>query len=118
VLTDLQIARMRVQQTAALPDAGVLLRVTRSTDAFGGQSESWHEEATLACRVSVPSGKEGDLAGKITEQRAAVLTFSQGSDVQPGDRLRVGGHVYELLALLEDGSWSTALRALATEVGG
>lgn len=107
---------IRAAQVAAMPDTCVVKSVTRTTDAFGGAGEALVTGATLPCRLAVTSGRELEIAARITDQRTVTITLPHGSAVTTGNRLVIGSQTYEIVAVLTGGAWSTALRVLAVEV--
>lgn len=117
MLTTVQIEAMRTQQSAALPDTCVILQRTLTRDDYGGHSETWEQVGEAPCRIAVTSGKELEIAAKLTERRTVTITLPHGTSIAADHRVRSDGRTFEILAVLDGGEWSTALRVLAAEDG-
>ena len=116
MLSSDELAAIRAEQVATMPDTCTVQSVTRTADGMGGFTEDWDDSASYACRLSVTSGRELEIAARITNQRAVTITLPHGSAVTTGSRLVIGSQTYEIITVLTSGAWSTALRVLAVEV--
>ena len=117
MLSAAEVAAMRATQGEALPDTCSRERVTLTADGTGGHTQ---ETATVAytCRVSPTSGRDLEVAARLTSERTLTVTLPWDADVISEDALLIGGRRLEVIAPLVGGAWQTALRVLAVEVTG
>ena len=119
MLSTAEITAMRTVQNQALPDTGIVYRLTRTTDGMGGFTESWAAVGTANCRIAPSGGQEATVAGKLSSIGTWSLTFANGQDVRAADRVTVGAQTFAVettAAGSVDGSWQTALRVVASEI--
>ena len=114
LLTTGDVAAMRAQQAQALPDTGVIHRLTTSQNSIGETVESWAAAGTASCRLSSLSAS--DMA-KVQAVRPQVqvnsawrLTWVHGQDVRLGDRVVISGNTYGVIDVDNAGGWLTAVR--------
>jgi hypothetical protein len=111
-----ELAALRSEQAAALPDTAVILRVTRTSDGAGGFSESEATAATVACRLTMGGSRsEQVFAERQSLAETATVTLPHGTDVRLADRLSINGATWRVEEINER-SWSTALRIIVTRV--
>ncbi len=117
MLTADELAAMREEVEASLPDTAQVQRRTLTPDGAGGFGESWQTVATVACRVA-PSGRSPDeqvIAERLTTTSVWTLTLPADTDVRPTDRIVVGARTFEVVASLAR-SDEIARRVVVTEV--
>ncbi len=116
MLSAADLAAMRTTQEAALPDTCVRSRPQYSSDGRGGQTVGTPNTTTFACRIAPTSGRELEVAARLTSAVAYTVTLPAGSDVRAEDSLAVGGRTLQVIAVLAGGAWETARRVLCVEV--
>lgn len=116
MLTAAELAAMRTVQEAALPDSCTRSRPNLSSDGRGGQIVGTPDTKAFACRVAPTTGREAEVAARLTSQVSYTVTLPAGSDVLAEDTLSVGGRVLQVIAVLAGGAWETARRVLCVEV--
>lgn len=119
MLTTAEVTAMRSVQAQALPETGVITRLTRTSDGMGGFTEAWTASGTADCRIAPSGGNETTVAGKLSSVGTWTLTFANGVDVRAEDRVMVGTQTFAVettAAGSVDGTWQTAMRVVATEV--
>ncbi len=116
MLSATEVAAMRTVQGEALPDTCTRWRKGElESDGAGGFTEGKPDDVTYACRLAATSGRELEIAARVTAQRTVTITLPYDADVQAADELVINGCGYGVVAVLDRGAWSTALRVLATE---
>jgi SPP1 family predicted phage head-tail adaptor len=116
MLTDLQLAEMRATVNDALPDTCLVQRRTIVNDGGGGQTETWADHATVACRIAPVGGGEGRVAGgRVEDETTHVVTMPAGTDVTEADRLVISSRTYEVTLVHERGAWELSKRVEAKE---
>ena len=114
MLSATDLTTMRAAQTAALPDTCIRTRVTLVSDSAGGYTEM-PTTFPYACRVAPTSGRELEIAARVTSERTLTVTLPHDANVLASDRLAVGDRTLQVVAALEGGAWQTALRVLVVE---
>ena len=114
MLSATDLATMRATQALALPDTATRTRKVEAPDGMGGYTTA-DSTTTYACRVAPTSGRELEIAARLTSAVAVTVTLPYNADVVASDTLTVNGRLYKVLAVLQGGAWQTALRVLAAE---
>lgn len=117
LLDSAQIAAMRVVAEQALPDVCTIRRSTDTSDAGGGTTQTWADQATLVpCRVSpIGGGERGMTGSRISDESTHVITLAAKTDVLEADRIVVEGVVYEITLVRKRGAWELTRRCECTE---
>ena len=110
--TDLTV--MRAAQASALPDIATRTHKTYVSDGMGGQTAS-ETTTDYACRIAPTSGRELEIAARVTSAVTFTITLPYDADVVADDELTVNGRTFKVVAVLVGGEWMTALRVLAVE---
>lgn len=109
-----ELTAMRATQAQALPDTGVIHRLSTSQNAIGETAESWAAFGTASCRLSSLSASDMARVQAVKPQvqlnSAWRLTWTHGQDVRPGDRVVVSGNTYGVIDVDRAGGWHTAVR--------
>lgn len=109
-----EITAMRATQTQALPDTGVIHRLSTSQNAIGETVESWAAFGTASCRLSSLSASDMARVQAVKPQvqlnSAWRLTWTHGQDVRAGDRVVISGNTYGVIDVDRAGGWHTAVR--------
>jgi len=112
------LAQLRADQEAALPDTCTRTRYTYAADGYGGSTAS-AAAATYACRVRpMPGGmvpREATEAAKMTGAALYVVTLPYTADVAPDDEIAHGGRALQVIGVYRDPSWDTATRVYCQE---
>ena len=114
MLSATEVAAMRAIQGAALPDTATRTRKTYVSDGMGGQTPS-ESTTSYACRLAPTSGRELEVAARVTSAVTFTVTLPYDADVVASDELTVNGRTFNVVAVLQGGTWATALRVLAVE---
>lgn len=128
MLNSAEIGWMQAQIVESLPDAAVIERQTRVSDAMGGASVSWVSVDqgiplllaggdAVPCRVS-PAGFAPDerlIAERLQGDLAWTLTLPAGTDVTEKDRIMVGTRTFEVIGVLAPRSWEVSRRVVCVE---
>ena len=118
MLTTAEISAMRTVQESALPDTVVIHRYTTVSDGMGGQIETWAAAGTVDGRIGAAwQASEREIAGKLTETAAYVITVPQSTTVYERDRFLISGRTFEVRSIIDHEAWETARRSVAVEVG-
>ncbi len=109
-----ELTAMRAIQAQALPDTGVIHRLSSSQNTIAETAESWAAFGTASCRLSSLSASDMARVQAVKPQvqlnSAWRLTWTHGQDVRPGDRVVVSGNTYGVIDVDRAGSWHTAVR--------
>ena len=111
--TDLEV--MRAAQESILPTACTISRQTVTAVGDGTFTSVWATASTTVCRDAATSGRELELAAKLTTHTTRTVTLPHDADVRTADRIVIGARTLEVLALLGVTGWVTALRVLCVE---
>lgn len=114
-----ELAEMRTELDASLPDSCAIQRPTDASDGALGQTRTYGTVATLACRLAPRNFDRQDeqaIADRETAIRAQLITFSAGADVRERDRIVAGGRTFEVQSIDGPRSWELSRRVQALEV--
>ena len=114
MLSASDLTAMRAAQALALPDTATRTRKTYVSDGMGGQTPS-ESTTSYACRLAPTSGREVEVAARVTSAVTFTVTLPYDADVVASDELTVNGRTFNVVAVLQGGTWATALRVLAVE---
>jgi len=114
MLSATDLATMRATQALALPDTATRTRKIETPDGMGGYTTT-DSTTTYACRIAPTSGRELEIAARLTSAVAFTMTLPYNADVVASDELVVSGRTLKIMAVLAGGAWQTALRVLAVE---
>lgn len=108
---------MRATADKALPDSATIRRATLSSDGAGGQTQTWADVATVACRLMprLTQPQDKTVGDKLTNVSGWMIALPYGTDVTEGDIVTVGGRTFEV-DKAQAHSWEISRRVLATEV--
>jgi SPP1 family predicted phage head-tail adaptor len=88
---------------------------SRVADGGGGAVLGWTELAQLWGAVESPSGGERVGADRVAGERQAVITIRYREGLAPAMRLRSGGRVFPIRAVLDPDGRRRYLRCLCEE---
>lgn len=113
-----QLARMRAQVAARLPQEATIQRLATVPDGAGGWVEAWVTLATVDCRLD-PLGKAMN-SEVIGQQEATViryqLTVPYDAAIEANCQVVIGGRTYQVVQLDADHGWNVSRRAIVSEV--
>jgi hypothetical protein len=82
---------------ALLPNNALVEYAAEASDGFGGQTRTWAtRHAAYACRVYQSKGEVVRL-GSGEEAQSTHKFVGQDAEVHAGDRMTIGGIVYDVL---------------------
>jgi len=113
-LSTQEIAQLRAEQSAYLPDTCTLQVLTRTDDEQGGWTESYANTHTgVACRLAPMTTSQVELVEGAQVQAASrwVLTVAHNQAIDETMRVVHGGEAYEIEHLEDTHSNRTAKRA-------
>lgn len=117
MLSSDELAAIRAEQVATMPDTCTVQSVTRTADGMGGFTEDWDDSASYACRLS-SRGVPREYLEMAAAQGAHywMVTLPHGAVVTREDRLKIGDRALSIVGFASGGAWETALRAVCVEV--
>lgn len=112
LLGALDLAEMRADQIAGLPDTCTVLRGTVTATGSGGGSETWgtvytNEPCRLYLRWWERAREEVFYAGREASFQRHAARMRHDIDVRESDRLVINGNTYEVDLVVVDQSWRT-----------
>lgn len=107
---------MRHSVEAYLPGTAVIQTATRSSDSQGGQSWVYASSSTVDARLSPVFGGEAELASRISERNAYVLTIPFETSIDADDRVVYDSVTYEVLQVRDRTPWELSRRVFVAEV--
>lgn len=116
MITAGDLAAMRAAQASALPDTCTRERATLTRDGSGGHTAGTPATQAYSCRVSATSGRDLEIAARLTTERTLTVTLPYDADVITTDVLIAGARRLRVIAPLPGGAWMSALRVLTVEV--
>ena len=111
-----ELAQLRSDILATLPDTCDILSVTRTSDSNGGWTEAWGTASeAVACRMDHKVGREMLSGGAVQTYQGNMLTLPYDATVSTANRILYGGNYYNVLAVSE-GSALAVLRVMVERV--
>lgn len=112
-----ELTRMRLTGDIALPDSCTIRRATAVSDGAGGQTQTWADVATVACRLMPRATQPQDklTADKQVNISGWYITLPYGTDVREKDIIVIGSRSFEV-DKAQAHTWEINRRVLATEI--
>jgi head-tail adaptor len=107
---------MRTAQELLLPTACTISRRTNTAVGDGTYTSVWATASTTVCRDAATSGREIEIAARLTARTTRTVTLPHDADLRAEDRIVIGTRTLEVVGMLPTTDMVTALRALAVEV--
>jgi SPP1 family predicted phage head-tail adaptor len=117
LLTDAELAHLRMVQEGAMPDTCTLRSVTVTNDGSGGWCEGTSDVAEVPCRFSFQSGSERIAGQQQAGERTYVISVPVRYALTPKMRVIKDGSTYEVVAVNENASLMTTKRATLMRLG-
>lgn len=110
-------ADIRSTAQAALTDSCQIQRAVKTSDGAGSESLSWSTVATVAAKISTPTGGYiGEMASRLSEQASFQVSLPNGTDVRVTDRLVIDSQTLTVQAVYDPQTYSSLVRVLASEL--
>ena len=117
MLSSDELAAIRAEQVANMPDTCTVQNVTRVPDGMGGFTEAWDDGTSYACRLSSRGlPREYLEIAAISGAHYWMVTLPHDAVVTREDRLVIGGKTVSIVGFASGGEWETAKRAVCVEV--
>ena len=112
-----RLATARTRQEDAMPDACTISRRTLTADGQGGSTEAWADLATsVSCRIiEQQKPVEGEIAMQVAGRRWWLLRLAYDQDITRADRVVISSTSYEVVGIVNTGSWMTSKRVVLVE---
>lgn len=114
------LTALRATQAEFLPDPCVISDYVRTRTGGTGYTEAWIDRGAMVNgRVGAITPAEARrFAEQIAAGGSAILTLPYGTPLKVRDRIvnMTNGGRWEVVAFTEEGSWTTAVRALVRAV--
>lgn len=114
MLTDAELDSMRADAALALPGTAVIQRETFTDDGGGGGTAGWTAAGTVDCRIAPISGSEREIADRIAQDAASVVTLPAETSITVRDRMVISGGTFNVMAIRQRNEWEITTRV---EVG-
>ena len=115
ILTAGELALLRRDVEAPLPDTCVVNRVSQVSNGAGGWTDESVVTATVACRVSPVGQREAQIAQAMDATADHVVTLPADTDVKQNDTITVDGKTLSVTGIRERVSEGIVLRVFVTE---
>lgn len=99
LLDTADVAAMRAEMAAALPDTCQIARPLRLPDGAGGFSETYTVIATVPCRIA--SMGQTQTAARSGSAASWTVGLPAGTDVRESDRIVYGARKFEIGSILK-----------------
>lgn len=107
---------MRHSVETYLPGTAVIQTATRASDGQGGQTFTYAAASTVDARLSPVFGGEAELASRISERNAYVLTIPWETSIDADDRVVYDSVTYEVLQVRDRTPWELSRRCFVAEI--
>lgn len=116
-LSSAELASMRYDIEALMPDYCYILELTRTPDGQGGWSEAWGTaSANIKCRIDAinPSARNNEIVqgGALQPFHTYILSLPFGTAITTENRVEVNEQLYSVTAVDNGKSWSAVVRAV------
>ena len=115
-LSTAELTQMRHTVEAYLAGTAVIHTATRASDGQGGQSWTYAASGTVDARLSPLQGDEVQLAERIAEVNAQILTVPQATSIDADDRVVYDSVTYEVKHVATRVPWELSRRVFVVEV--
>lgn len=115
-----ELAALRTDILATLPDTCTIQRASITTNSAGHSAQTWAASSSgVACRIDPYQRQDSTgMVGQQEKQRAWYrLTVPYDTDLQDGDRIIYSSDTYEVIQLHDDHSLRAVRRAVIAKLG-
>lgn len=119
ILTSNDLAQMRSDIEALLPDTCSILTATNAPDGMGGIVITWGTAyKNVKCRLDASNyhNSEQTAGAAVRPVHSYVLTVPYDTVIDETNRVVVGSGVYSVVSLDTNKSWATCRRAFLERV--
>jgi len=116
MLSAAELTAMRAVQQESMLTSCTVSTPTSTPDGLGGQTDGTPSTTSTVCRVVPTGGRESEIAAQLTEQVSYTITLPYGTTITAESSVVVGGDTYRALAVLDGGTYATAIKVLAVKV--
>lgn len=110
---DANVTQLRGLAFLALSDTGYILSLSGTTDAGGGEIQTWGTAGTAACKIESLGGGETVVASQLSDRSTHLITLPPLVTVDHDDRFEVNGDTYEITAVRSrTAEWTRAVEAV------
>lgn len=112
-----ELAGMKATQELNLPETVFVQELTETSDGAGGSSQAWNTTVTTTGRIAPlgNSGEEREIARRLGNVQAYVITLPVATVVDEQSELQISGRQFQINATLKRSN-QTALRLVCVEV--
>ena len=107
---------MRHTVEAYLAGTAVIQTATKTSDSQGGQVWTYAASGTVDARLSPLQGDEVQLAERIAEVNAQILTIPNATSIDADDRVVYDSLTYEVKHVATRVPWELSRRVFVVEV--
>lgn len=111
-----ELTPMRHTVETYLAGTAFIHSATRSSDSQGGQFWTYAASGTVDARLSPASGGEAELAARISERNAYMLTVPFETSIDADDRVVYDSVTYEVIHVADRTPWELSRRCMVVEV--
>lgn len=117
MLSSDELAAIRAEQVANMPDTCTVQNVTRTLTSSGGSTRDWVDGASYPCRLSNRGLPQEYLQlAAVQGVQYWMVTLPHDAVVTREARLVIGGKTVSIVGFASGGEWETAKRAVCVEV--
>lgn len=123
MITAADLAGMRGTLEDTMPEALIVMRLTRTPDTSMGYTETWVDQPLTTCRMAPLAGGVGSamaealIQGRIGTSEAWIFSAPAETDIRDTDRVSVNGDEYfEVAIVLEPRTWEISRRFVAVKL--
>ena len=118
LLDDYTLAQIRAAQNEALPDTCTIVSGTVTVNDTGTRSkDGWGTVAAdVSCRMrpqAIP--REQQMAMQMSAPMGYIFSMAYDGTLDPAYRIIYDGGTYEVVGVVDTGSWSTVVRAICVK---
>lgn len=118
-LTSGELAQMRSDIEALLPDTCSILTAVNTPNGMGGNTTTWSAAYTnVRCRLDASNyrNSEQTAGAAVRPVHSYVLTVPYDTIIDETNRVVIGSGVYSVVSLDTNKSWATCRRAFLERV--
>ena len=94
-----QVVQQRGLAWLSMSDTGYILTLAGTTDAGGGEIQTWGTAGTVDCRIEALAGGESVTGNQLSDRSTHLITLPPQTSIDHKDRFKVSGDTYEITAV-------------------